>query len=238
MTTKYALPWYEDLTDSVRALGEAAYEYQLAVTTARTLQAGVETGRRVLHEGKVAAQPRSDASGWNKVPVTRAPHEHAVFHLGDLYREQLLKLQDLYENASLCFATGCAWAIAHVQRGNNPNGVALDMGEDGRTLTPWTGPALEIKGLERYAHAQQVAAAYKQLAVCLNAAGYAEDLGSRDYLADHEASWMHDALDVAVGIGDAAYDYGLQAERALQFALLEPRRKYLHRQSTEDAAQS
>lgn len=236
MTTQYARPWFEDLTDSVRALGEAAREYQLALAAVRTLRAGVEIDRRVLHDGKVAAQPRPDAAGWAKVPVTRAPHEHAVFTLVDHYREQFFKVQGLYENAALCFATGCAWAISHVQQGHNPNGVGLDLAEDNRTLAPCTGTALEIKGLERYAYGKQVTEAYERLLICLNAAGYAEDLDSRGYLADHEAGWMHDALDVAAGLADAAYEYGMHAERALGFTLLEPRRQYLHRPTDEDTS--
>ncbi|MFG3154259.1 hypothetical protein ACGF7W_19695 [Streptomyces sp. NPDC048219] len=234
MTTQYAQPWFEDLTDSVRALGEAAREYQLAYTTASTLRAGVDVDRRVLHDGKVAAQPRPGSA--SIVPVSRAPHEQALFALSSHYSAQSAKLLALYENAALCFASGCVWAISHVQAGHNPNGVLFNLGGDRGTLTPWR--SLRIDGMDRYAYAKQLAAAYERLAVCLDAAGYAESLDAQDYVSDAEAGWMHEALDVAAGIPDAAYAYGLLAERALQFALLEPRRQYLRREVAEDAQQS
>jgi hypothetical protein len=229
-----AQPWFEDLTDSVRALGEAAREYQLAHAAARNLRAGVDPDRRRLLEGKVAGQPEATAKGWHRAPVTREPHADAVFTLTDTYGGLVSKLGELYENAALCYAAGCAWAICTVQAGHNPNGVILHLGDDRRTLLPGS---FQVEGLERYAQGKQVAAAYERLAVCLDAAGYAADLDRQHHLLDHEAAWMHDALDVAAGTADAAYTYGVLAERAVQFTLIEPRRQFLRRQA-EDAQQA
>lgn len=225
-----AMPWFEDLTDSVRSLGEAAREYQLAHTAALHLQAGVEIDRRRLSEGKVAGHPGPNATGWHRTPVTREPHAHAVFMLGDTYGALTSRLHELYENAALCFAAGGAWAIRTVQAGHNPNGVILALADDRRTLLPGS---FRVDGLERYAGARKLAAAYDRLATCLDAAGYAADLDSKDDLQDHEAGMVHDALSVAAGTADAAYAYGMHTERALQFALLEPRRQFMHRKAQE-----
>jgi hypothetical protein len=226
--TAMAQPWFEDLADSVRALGEAAREYQLAHAAALSLQAGVEIDRRRLHDGKVAGQPGPNATGWHRTPVTREPHAHAVFTLGDTYGALVSRLHQLYENAALCFAAGGAWAIRTVQAGHNPNGVILALADDRRTLLPG---AFRVEGLERYAGARQLATAYDRLATCLDAAGYAADLDSKQPLLDHEAGLVHDALSVAAGTADSAYTYGLHTERALQFALLEPRRQFMHRKA-------
>lgn len=231
--TTMAQPWFEDLTDSVRALGEAAREYQLAHTAAFNLYAGVEPDRRRLHEGKVAAQPGPSTTGWPRTPFTREPHADAVFTLTDTYRTLTFELHRLYENAALCYAAGCAWAIRTVQAGHNPNGVILPVSEDRRTLLPGS---FHIEGLEQYARGRQLAAAYERLSTCLEAAGYAADLDSRGDLLDHEAGWMHDAVDVASGTADAAYAYGVLAESGLQFTLLEPRRQFMRRQ-VQDAQQ-
>ncbi|WP_425244820.1 hypothetical protein [Streptomyces sp. NEAU-NA10] len=224
---KIARPWFEDLEDSVRALGEAAREYQLAYAAARTLSASVEYERRRLDHGKAAgARP-------NAVPAACEPHADAVFDLVNVYRDHEFKVHALYERAALVFASGCAWAVKTVREGGNPNGVLLPLGDDHRLM-----PGLfEIRGLERYARGKQVAGAYERLMTCLDAGAVAEDLDAQEYLADHEAGQLHEALDVAMSTADAAYAYGLLAEGAVRFSLLEPRRQYARRQ-VEEATQA
>ncbi|REE62165.1 hypothetical protein BX257_4778 [Streptomyces sp. 3212.3] len=221
-----ARPWYEDLEDSVRALGETAREYQLAHTAATTLLAGVEYERRRLHDGKVSLTPRSPWDGRPQAPVTREPHADAVFDLAAVYRDHALKMRELYEHAALLYASGCAWAIRTVQQDANPNGVNFQMGTDHKADP---GP-LEIKGLVQYVDSQALADAYVRLMECLGAGYIAEDLDGREYLADHEASQLHDALEQAAGTADAAYAYGQLAEAAVTFALVGQRRQHARRE--------
>jgi hypothetical protein len=152
-----------------------------------------------------------------------------VFALADIYRDHQFAVHRLYERAALLYASGCAWAIRTVQQGGNPNGVAFGLGTDNQLLPG----RYDIQGLERYARGRQVAAAYEHLTRCMGAGDEAADLGSQDYLADHEAGQLHDALDVAEGIADAAYAYGLLAEGAVRYVLIEPRRQYARRQVEE-----
>jgi hypothetical protein len=84
---------------------------------------------------------------------------------------------------------------------------------------------VRLPELDRYAETAQLKAAHDRLADCLDAERYAEQLAGADYVADHEAGDMFRAGEVAEGIADAAFAYGLLAQRALNFALLGPRRE-------------
>jgi LPS sulfotransferase NodH len=123
-----------------------------------------------------------------------------------------------FEHAALLYASGACWSISQAQQGQTPNRVAFQRDpEHAKQLMPRT---LEIIGLDRYSERAKVSAACAELTSRLYSASYGEDLASLAYLADHEASQMHDAWDHAEGIGPAAYAYGLLAERALRFVLL------------------
>jgi len=226
-------PWFEHLTDSVRALGEAAYEWQLADQTARLLESGVEIERRNLHEGKITvAGPHT--SGWESNPRQRGPHEHAVLDLQKIYMEHRHITRRSYEHAAMCFASGAAWAIAQVQAGEKPGRVRFRLDED-----RWPVPGrYEIDGLGNYVNARKIAAAYEQVLSMDVAGGHAEDLAGRDYVADHEAAEMFRAAEHAQGLPDAAYAYGRLAEGALAFVLLGPKdahRKELAEQRAAEA---
>ncbi|MFJ6905575.1 hypothetical protein [Streptomyces griseoluteus] len=225
MTT--AQPWFDDLADSVRALGSAAGEYQLAFASTITLQAGVDLDRRRLHAGKVAGAQPAAATGPRRVPVTREPHADAVFQLRDLYTDHAFRVRALYEHAAMLFASGCAWAIRTVQQGGNPNGVLFELGAD-RRLQPGL---LEVQDLKGYARAGSVTAAYEQLLTCMMAASDAEALGQQGYLPERDADAMYRALSVAEGTADAAYQYGLAAEGALHWALIGARREHARREA-------
>lgn len=215
-TPKLARPWYEDLTDSVTALREAAYEYKAAHRASLTLRDSVTMERRRLEEGRVAGQPAPNAQGWAPVRRSREPHAKAVFDLASTYGDLTAKLTEQFEHAALLYASGAAWAIRQVQQGNNPNGVLFQASDTGR-LVPG---ALEINGLDRYAEQARVTAAYEEVAGRLDAGRYGEQLAEEHYLADHQASEMHDAWAHARGTGPAAYAYGRLAEGALRFVLL------------------
>jgi len=208
-------PWFEHLTDSVRALGEAAREWQLADRAAALAEEHVRLESRSLHEGKATHRPTSDAPGR---PYSVTPHANAVFELGRVYMDYRFRTQREYCHAALLFASGAAWAIAEVQAGGQPDRVVFDL-EDGELPEALPHP-YRVEGLGPYSEAGKVARAYDRLLSMEMAAEHAEDLAGRDYVADHEASDMFDALEEASGIEDAAYTYGLLAERALQFVLL------------------
>jgi hypothetical protein len=219
--TQLAHPWYEDLTDSVTAMREAAYEYKVAQRSAKSLRDSVQFERRRVEEGRIHALPMPnarDGAGWAFRPHSRDPHSNAIFELHATYGRLLGATSGAFEHASLLFASGAAWAITQVQKGNTPDRVAFERDpQDTDQLVP---RSFEIVGLDRYSGTPALAAAYERLADCLYSGEVGEDLAGRDYLADHEASDMHDAFAHADGTGPAAYAYGLLAESALRFALL------------------
>jgi hypothetical protein len=218
-TPKTARPWYEDLTDGVTALREAAYEYQAAHRSALVLRDSVTLERRHLEEGRIHVLPLPGARGFESRPRGRAPHADAIFDLTKTYGDLLQDLTEQFEHAALVYASGACWAISQVQQGMTPDRVAFHRdADDAKRLAP--GAFTPIAGLERYSERAQVTAAYERLNGCLDAAAYGEDLAGHDYLADHEATAMHDAWQHAAGTAPAAYAYGLLAERALRFALL------------------
>ncbi|MFG2699563.1 hypothetical protein [Streptomyces sp. NPDC048386] len=221
-------PWYEHLTDSVRALGDAAREWQIADQKAAVLEADVELLRRNLNEGKILVHGPQD-SGWDAKPRQRGPHEHAVFDLQKIYMDHRHLTRRWYEHAASMFAAGAAWAVARVRAGEQPDACLFPLDEDHR---PVPG-SCRIEDLGPYAGARDLAAAYERLISMEASAEFGEELAGRDYVSDHEAGEMFDAWEHARGLAGAAYAYGLLAERALQFVLLGP--KETHRKQLAEA---
>ncbi|MGI3230595.1 hypothetical protein ACRJ4B_49925 [Streptomyces sp. GTA36] len=213
-------PWFEHLVDSVRALGEAACEWQLADQTARLLEAGVQMDRRTLHEGKITVQG-SQGRGWDSNPRQFGPHEHAVMDLQKVYMEHRFVTRRRYEHAAMLFASGAARAIAQVQAGEQPKRVLFTLDAD---RTPMVG-GYKIGDLGNYVNAQKIAVAYEQVLRMDQAAEYAEEIAGRDdhEVSERDAGDMFEAGEIAQGLPDAAYAYGRLAEGALQFVLLGPR---------------
>ncbi|MFG2589084.1 hypothetical protein [Streptomyces sp. NPDC048438] len=209
--------WTDSLFDSVYALYETAREYQTAHRAAQVALQTVDVDRRQLHEGRVRLW---DPSRSPERSFRRAPHERAVFDLYELYSRTEQEVHRRYEEAALLYASGCGWAITLVQAGNHPAFVEFNRDVD-EVPVPH---AMNISGLDRYAGARELAASYARVSACLAAAEYGEDLAGRDYVSDHEAGQMHDAVGVALGLADAAFAYGLLAQRAVNYVLLEPRR--------------
>lgn len=227
-------PWFEHLIDSVRALGEAAREWQLADQRARLLEAGVEEERRTLHEGKIAVHG-PEARGWDAKPRKRGPHEHAVFDLQKIYMEHRFLTRRKYEHAALLFASGAAWAIAQVQAGEQPERVLFPLDED-----RWPVPGrYDIDGLGNYVNAGKIAAAYEQVLRMDQAAEYAEEIAGRDdhEVTERDAGDMFEAGAIAQGLPDAAYAYGRLAEGALAFVLLGPKQEHRKQLAEQRAAQ-
>lgn len=223
------LPWFDQLTDSVRALGEAANEYRLAHLAAKVSYAGVDLMRRTLQEGKVGV---SRVGGGTVYPDTRGPHNIAVITLSSMYSHQMHRIENCYEDAALLYASGAAWAIQAVQAGQTPERVEFEVGPDGKLIPR----SMAITGLEPCTVAKPLAAASERLSRCLDAAVYGEGIDAQGYVADHEAAAMHDALDVARGIPDAAMAYGLLAEQGLSYVLLEPKRQHERQLAAERRA--
>lgn len=220
-------PWFEHLADSVRALGYAAHEWQLAAQAATVDHARADHTGLDFHEGQVIGLPWADATGWNARPQPHRPHGRAQRALVKHYRDAMYQARHGYEDAARLYASGAAWAVRAVQEGRQPRLVELhrEPRTDGPDVLVPGSERIDIDALRtaRYSGAEKVAAAYKRLDDCLYAAQVAEDIGSQDYVADHEASQMHDAWTVAEGTADAAYAYGQVLERALQFVLLGPK---------------
>lgn len=215
-------PWFEHLEDSVRALGEAAREWKLAHQGATLAHAHVDTSRTLFHEGKVTGQPGHTDRGWLSKPFTRSPHSTAVFDLQRHYLNAVHFTQNGYEHAAMLYASGAAWAIRTVHAGETPARVVLSVEDtDKRDLAPGSlNAGLDALKEARLSTVPKLEAAYKRLDDCLYARDVAEDIGSQEYVSDHEASEMHDCLTAAEDIADAAYAYGLLAEGALSFVLL------------------
>ncbi|MEU3256147.1 hypothetical protein [Streptomyces sp. NPDC006997] len=235
-------PWFEHLTDSVRALGEAAREWQLAAQAATVDHARADHHGLTDHEGRVTGLPPADAVGWQARPHHPRPHSVARRQLEKHYRDAMYAARHGYEDAARLYASGAAWAVRQVQDGHQPHQVEFATAQaNGSTLLALVpgSERIDLKALTaaRYAEAASVTAAFERLDRCLYAAQYAEDIDDQDYIADHEATQMHDALTVAAGIPDAAYDYGLALEGVLQFVLLGPKETHRRQRAEQRAAQ-
>ncbi|MFE0270846.1 hypothetical protein ACFWZY_01700 [Streptomyces sp. NPDC058992] len=232
------LPWFDSLTDSVSALGEAAREYRHAYRAACLARESVDLQRRQLHDGLIDITPHPDTL-WTESPYNRAPHEHAIFDLGRMYLTAKFETEGLYEEAALMYASAGAWAIRRVQAGEQPPLVVFRRDLDGTFASRsylsalYDGPP----ALERYRDSDRLQAAHSRLAERLAAADVAEDLAGEEFLADHEASAMHEALDVAQDTGDVAYALGELLETALGFALLDPRQEHARSEALAHAGE-
>jgi hypothetical protein len=231
-------PWFEHLTDSIRALGEAAREWQIADRAASLNEAHMDTQRSVLHEGRTTHQPGPDT-----VPLHRRtrskhhPHVSAFYQLQRLYREHRSRTRREYRDASLLFASGAAWAISQVQAGEEPRQAVF-------TLDHCHRPApiphdYAVTGLDRYAAAAKVAAVYEQLRSMHLAEDICEEIAGRpDHeVSERDASDMWEAGDYASGLPDAAYAYGRLLESALEYTLLGPKNTHRKQLAEQQAAE-
>ncbi|MGW5123015.1 hypothetical protein ACWEQ7_02940 [Streptomyces sp. NPDC004069] len=220
-------PWFEHLTDSVRALGYAARDWQLAAQAATVDHARADHPGLDFHMGRVTGLPAPDATGWHARPRNHRPHSVAQRQLEKHYRDAMYAARHAYEDAARLYASGAAWAVRQIQEGQQPQYVEFAMEQGADTLLALTPGGYRVDTdmltTARYSDAAKVTAAYQRLDDCLYAGQVAEDIGDQDYVADHEASQMLDAWTVAEGTADAAYAYGLVLERALQFVLLGPK---------------
>lgn len=216
-------PWFEHLTDSVRGLGEAAREWQLADRAAVLAEAHMQLERRTLHEGKTTHQPGPDTQGWARRVRTRTPHADVFFTLQRIYMEHRFRTRREYRQAALLYVSGAAWAIARVRAGEQPDRVVFDL--DGYETPAPVPHAYKIEDLGNYVHARKVERAYQRLLSMEMAYEHAEEIAGRDdhEVTERDASDMWDAADAARGLEDAAYAYGLLAEEALGFVLLGPK---------------
>ncbi|MEV6471571.1 hypothetical protein [Streptomyces sp. NPDC051657] len=209
--------WTESLFDSVYAMYETAREYQLAHHAAQLLAAQAQFERHKPHEGRIALE--GHGAGYGR-PIMKEPHPDALFALLRVYSEAATEMHRLYEESSLLFASGAAWAVRSIQLGHTPPVVAFQTDQYDNPVEH----RLSITGLTNYAGANALDAAYEQLAHRLAASEHAVHLSGQGDLLDHEAGELHDAVDTAMGIADSAFAYGLLAQRSLNWALLEPRR--------------
>lgn len=231
-------PWFEHLTDSVRGLGEAAREWRLADRAAALAEAHVGLERRVLHEGRVTHQPGPDTLPFRRHTHTNhRPHTRAFFELQRIYMEHRWLTRRRYRESAMLFASGAAWAIAHVQAGEQPRQVVFDL--DGYERPGPMPHGYRVECLGPYVGAKKLAAAYEQLLAKDHAREVAEEIAGRDEdeVTERDAGDMFDAADAARGIEDAAYEYGLLVEQALGFVLLGPKDAHRKRLAEERAAQ-
>ncbi|MFE5853578.1 hypothetical protein ACFQ61_10240 [Streptomyces sp. NPDC056500] len=226
-------PWFEQLVDSVEALREAAGEWQRAYRAAVLVEGTVDLDRRRLVEGQSDCV-RSDRpeGAWDHTR-TRRPHEQSIYSLAEVYMDLRHRLAGEYAHAALLFASGVAWAMREVQTGAQPERVAFSADDEGDALPH---RRLEITGIDRLNTAARIASAYQGVLARQVAAEVAEGLVDPPYISDHEAAQFHDALDDAAGLPDAAYAYGLLAEGALRFVLLEPRDAYARERAAKRAS--
>lgn len=231
-------PWFEHLTDSVRALGEAAREWRLADRAAALAEAHVGLERNVLHEGRVTHQPGPDTVPFRRHTRTNhRPHTRAFFELQRIYMEHRWLTRRRYRESAMLFASGAAWAIARVQAGEQPGQVVFDLDEY-ESPAPMPHP-YGVTGLDGYLHARKLTQAYERLLAKDHAREVAEEIAGRDEdeVTERDAGDMFDAADAARGIEDAAYEYGCLVEQALGFVLLGPKDAHRKRLAAERAAQ-
>ncbi|MEV6477654.1 hypothetical protein [Streptomyces sp. NPDC051657] len=209
--------WTESLFDSVYGLYETAREYQSALRAAQAAADTVDIDRRQHHEGRIALEGRTNAYGRT---LTREPHTRALYDLGETYGTAASVLRSRYQEAALLFASGAAWAIRSVHRGEQPPVVAFETDDDGNAVPH----AMYTPELDRYAGAAALDAAYDAVRRCMDAGEHIEEMADWGPISEHDAGQMTRAGEVAGGLAAAAYAYGLLAQRALNFVLLEPRR--------------
>ncbi|MFD5251300.1 hypothetical protein ACFWM5_00455 [Streptomyces bobili] len=233
-------PWFEHLTDSVDALGEAAREWQLAASAAEVAHSQMDPMRRVLHDGKVTGQPGPDAVGWNARPFRRSPHSAAVYELQRLYLDARQRTRVEYEHAALLYVSGAAWAIGQVRAGAQPTRAMLPAEDDGRkrALVPGNLDAgVEDFKADRYSKARLLEDAYDRLLECLAAGRQAEDIGDQEYVSERDDAEAAECSAIAEGTADAAYAYGRLLREALGFVLLGPRQARLKQLAEQQAAE-
>ncbi|MEU0459569.1 hypothetical protein ABZ322_43125 [Streptomyces sp. NPDC006129] len=201
--------WSASLEDSVYALGAAARECQRAYQAAVLAKGHVDLDRVRLLDGSVALR----APGFTS---EHEPHLAALSRIGDVQLKTQFELKALYERTARAYAHGANWAIRQVQNGKSPACVVISVDGDGHYLIDEMMPALQ---LGPYTEAAAVEAARGKYEWCRAAAATAEGFGRQTYIADDEASEMHQALDIAAGLPDAAYAYGVLAEAALRFTI-------------------
>ncbi|MFI8398731.1 hypothetical protein ACIGG5_00575 [Streptomyces sp. NPDC085463] len=217
--TRKTLPWFETLTDSVFALGAAARETRTALQAAQAAVAQYDLDRVRLLDGGITVP--------GLFTPTR-PHDRAVMGIGKALQECRDRMERLATDAALSYAYGTAWAILRVLDGQEPPRVELGLTAEGHLTIPAELAPIPptIAGLDRWCDNAKFEKARQQWWECDSAGEYASALAEQEYLADHEASEMHQALDVAQGEADAAYAYGVLAESALHFALLGARARH------------
>lgn len=237
-------PWFEHLTDSVGALGEAAREWQMAARAAEVAHEQMDPMRRVLHDGKVTCQPGPNASGWQGRPYRRSPHDRAIFALQALYLDARHRTRAEYEHAALLYASGAAWAIRAVRAGEEPARVVFDVdGEDlARDLVPGDlGAGIDAFEADRYSNASRLKDAYERLLDGMTARHTAEQIADEEYVSEQDASLMFECWAAAEGTADNAFAYGRLLQEGLGFVLLGPRethRRHLAAQRAAEEAQS
>ncbi|MGW1437251.1 hypothetical protein ACWD7M_18610 [Streptomyces griseus] len=217
MPEKTIQHWAESLADSVYALYETANEYRNACRAAQLQATTVDFLRRMTHEGHIGLE--GPTAGYGRAS-TRSPHGQALTVLHRLYGTVESETAGRYEEAALLYASGAAWAVREVQRGERPPVVVFRVDDHGDPAPR----ALHVPNLDNYAERPALEAAYRAVSLCMDAAQYGEDLADRDYVSDHEAGEMHRALGEAGGLADAAFAYGLLAQRAVSFSLITARR--------------
>lgn len=203
--------WTESLFDSVYALYEAAREYQIAGRAAQAAVDSVDFDRRKFHEGRVAIEGRT---------ATRDVHGHALMQLHRVYGVAASEARRRYQEATLLYASGAAWAVRSVKNGDTPAYVTFE-------ADLWGDPVpgtFYTPDLDQYPGAASLNAAYDAVRRCLDAEEHIEEMADWGPISEHDAGEMTRAGEVAGGLAAAAYAYGLLAQRALNFVLLEPRR--------------
>ncbi|MFJ9648146.1 hypothetical protein [Streptomyces sp. NPDC101206] len=219
--TRSTVPWFETLTHSVYALGAAAREAQRAYHAARITAAHYDLDRLKHVDGELTITGRPST-------VPFRPHDDALFVIGDAHRKQTDRLRRLYAQTAEGYAYGATWAIRQVLAGQQPPTVELGRSDQGFYILPSEAyPSAEaFEGLGRWNGKADFDRTLAEMQRCQAAAEYAAELEQEHYLADHEASAMHDAYRMAEDLPDAMHAYGRNAETALRFALLEPRHKH------------
>ncbi|WP_327088549.1 hypothetical protein OIE66_40580 [Nonomuraea sp. NBC_01738] len=206
MTSTNSTHDYAELQASVYALGAAAREYQAALRLARTGAWGVRFDRLRPVDGEIIVPGRE----------AHRPHDMALFEIADKLGALVTCMETSYEDAALLYAYGATWAAHEIIQGRAPNLVEVRLRDS--IPAPGTRPVIG-EHLTRWAGRTDYARALGTLLDAELALEHGSGLASEDDLADHEVGEMHDALIRAEGLADAAYAFGVQAERSVHFAI-------------------
>ncbi|MEV0527082.1 hypothetical protein AB0I66_26980 [Streptomyces sp. NPDC050439] len=212
--------WFHDLTESVFAVGAAAREYRTAHQAAQAAAWHFEPARMAPEDGAVSVVGRYFSH----------PHHEALRYLKEIQDSTELRIKLRYENTALAYAYGTACAVAGVVNGERPRHLEF-VRRDGLYELPTEALPNFEDALAEWSGGPNLVALGEILTEHVRARDLAREFSFYEDFADCHSPEAAEASEFAAGLADAAYVYGVAAERALQFVLLNLQKHHVAEES-------